>query len=191
MASLRHSLANIISVPVTLLKLSIKKILYPRNIFFSPIERFSPNVLIDTDRKSVVKFEKKVSIHSRGRVAAHGGGILNIRERVSINVGGIIICRGKIEIGCNVSIGPNVMMYDHDHTMSFENGVKKTPFNVGEIFIGENSWIGAGCIILAGARIGKNCIIAAGSVVKGNVPDNTILIQKRENTYKSIRRNND
>jgi len=33
-----------------------------------------------------------------------------------------------------------------------------------------NVWIGAGCIVLPGARIGDNAVIAAGSVVRGEVP---------------------
>lgn len=41
--------------------------------------------------------------------------------------------------------------------------------------IGENSFIGAGAIVLPGTTIGKNCIIGAGSVVKGIVEDYSIV----------------
>ena len=37
------------------------------------------------------------------------------------------------------------------------------------VSIGENSFIGAGAVILPGTKIGKFCIIGAGSVVKGNI----------------------
>ena len=49
---------------------------------------------------------------------------------------------------------------------SFHNGVS----------IGENSFIGAGAVILPGTKIGKFCIIGAGSVVKGNIPDYSIVV---------------
>ena len=183
MSTLRHQLANLISVPLTMMRLSVKKFFYPKNIYFSGIERFSPGVVVDNDRKSVIKFGKRVSIHSRGRFVSREGGVLTIGDCTSFNVGCIAVCRKKIEIGRNVSFGPNVMLYDHNHIMKLDEGVKNTPFTLKEVVIGDNSWIGAGTIILPGANIGKNCIVAAGSIVKGNVPDNTVLIQKKENTY--------
>ena len=186
MATLRHNKANLISVPLTVVSLSIKKMIYPKNLFFSVVERFSPGVVVDVDRKSKIRFGKRVSIHSRCRIASTNGGILYIGEHTSFNVGCIVTCRNKITIGSGVSFAPNVMMYDHDHMIHPEHGVNKTDYELGEIEIGDNTWIGAGVIILKGTRIGKNCVIAAGSVVKGNIPDGTILIQKRTNTYKGV-----
>lgn len=186
MSTLRHQIANLISVPMTLMYLASKKIIYSRGIYFSAIERFSPGVVIDLDRKSKIKFGKRVSIHSRGRLTANSGGELLIDNNVSFNVGCIITCKKKVSIGKNVSFGPNVMIYDHDHVMGNNNGVKNTDFRLGEIVIGDNTWIGAGTIILRDTHIGKNCVIAAGSVVKGNIPDGMILIQKRENEYRKI-----
>jgi carbonic anhydrase/acetyltransferase-like protein (isoleucine patch superfamily) len=44
--------------------------------------------------------------------------------------------------------------------------------------IGDNSLIGIGAIILAGARIGRNCLIGAGALVTGNadIPDGSLVI---------------
>lgn len=44
-----------------------------------------------------------------------------------------------------------------------------------DIHIGKNSFIGANAMILYGSRIGENVIIGAGAVVKGNIPDNSIV----------------
>lgn len=44
------------------------------------------------------------------------------------------------------------------------------------VSIGENSFIGAGAVILPGTKIGKFCIIGAGSVVKGNILDYSIVV---------------
>lgn len=41
--------------------------------------------------------------------------------------------------------------------------------------IGDNVWIGWGCIILKGVTIGDNSIIAAGSVVVKDVPANVLV----------------
>ena len=42
------------------------------------------------------------------------------------------------------------------------------------ITIGNNVWIGAGAIILAGTTIGDNTVIGAGSVVKGDIPSGVV-----------------
>lgn len=47
---------------------------------------------------------------------------------------------------------------------------------IDEIKIGNNSFIGARAVLLPGTRIGDNCIIGAGSVVKGEIPDNSVVI---------------
>lgn len=186
MATLRHQMANIISVPLSLLRLTFIKLLYPKNIHFSLIERFSPNVVIDTDRKSLLSFGKRVSIHSNSRLVAIEGGHLSLGDHTSLNVGCVIVSRKQVTVGSHVSFGPHVTIYDHDHTLSKGRSVKQTPYTYGDVIIDDYTWIGANVTILAGTHIGKNCVIAAGSVVKGDVPDNTILIQKRTNTYKNV-----
>ena len=184
MATLRHKIANVVSASHSMIRLSLLKMIYPKNLFFSGIQRFSPNVVIDTDAKSRIQFDNRVSIHSDGRFSATSGGQLSIGKRTSFNVGCIVTCRYDISIGSNVSFGPNVMIYDHNHVMNRETGAKNDNFELDSVRIGDNCWIGAGAIILSGSNIGRNCVIAAGSVVKGIGPDNTILIQKRINAYK-------
>ena len=55
-----------------------------------------------------------------------------------------------------------------------------------DIEIKKNVWIGANVIILKGVTIGDNSVIASGSIVTKNVPSNTVLIQKRQNTINSL-----
>ena len=186
MATLRHNVANLISVPITMASLCLKKALYPRNLYFSGIQRFSPSVVVDLDRKSKVRFENRVSMHSRCRIAATSGGELYIGSRTSFNIGCIVTSRFRIKIGNNGSFGPNVMIYDHDHIMETDIGAKGFGFKLDEVIIDDNCWIGAGTIILRGTHIGRNSVIAAGSVVKGDIPENTVLVQKRVNTYRKV-----
>lgn len=186
MASLRHNIANLVSVPITMIKLGLIKICYMKNFFFKGIERFSPNVVINLDSKSTIKLGNRISIHSRGRISSVAGGCLEIGEKSSFNIGCIITCRNKIIIGKNVTVGPNTMMYDHDHVFNSNDGVLKKEYILDEICIGDNTWIGAGTIVLAGTSIGKNCVIAAGSVIKGNIPDNTLIVQKKESSFINV-----
>ena len=186
MPTLRHTLGNIVSTPLTMVRLSLMKTFYPHNIFYRGIERFSPGVVVDTDRESRIRFGRRVSLHSRCRITAVSGGEVCIGDNTSFNVGCIVVSRCRIEIGKNVSLGPNVLIYDHDHIMDGNCGTRGTGYNLGAVEIGDNTWIGAGTIILLGSRIGKNCVIAAGSVVKGDVPDHTRLVQKRVSIIKGI-----
>lgn len=89
----------------------------------------------------------------------------------------------KIKIGNNVTISREVMFLTHDYSIyhavknielaDLEN--KKILFLM-EIHIGENVFIGARASILPGTNIGNNSIIGAGAVVKGNIPENSIVI---------------
>lgn len=47
---------------------------------------------------------------------------------------------------------------------------------IGSVRIGANSFVGRGAILMPGTNIGTNCIIGAGSVVRGEVPDCSIVI---------------
>ena len=82
-------------------------------------------------------------------------------------------------------IGPNVMIFDHDHDYKAEGGISSGKVKIGDIEIGNNVWIGAGCIILRGSKIGDNCVIAAGTIVRENIMSSSLVYQKRE-TFKRL-----
>ena len=52
------------------------------------------------------------------------------------------------------------------------------------IEIGKHCWIGANTTVLRGTKIGNNVVIGAGCVIKGEIPDGTVVIQKRINEVK-------
>jgi acetyltransferase-like isoleucine patch superfamily enzyme len=43
------------------------------------------------------------------------------------------------------------------------------------IYIGDNVFIGVGCIVLPGIKIGNNVVVGAGSVVTKNIPNNVVV----------------
>lgn len=188
---MRHNLANLISVIFSLIKFSLMKLLYWRRFFFYPIERVSPNVVFSISGKSRLRLGKKVRIHSGTRLAAVAGGKLRIDDNCRINCNCIFVCRHEIHVKKGVEFGPGVLIYDHDHDFRIKGGLKAGEFKKGAVVIGENSWIGANVVILRGTTIGKNCVIGAGCVVKGNIPDDTVLVQKRENELIPLRREED
>ncbi len=50
----------------------------------------------------------------------------------------------------------------------------KVGYNIDEIVIGDNVWIGRGSSIRKGVHIGDNCVVATGSIVTKDIPDNHI-----------------
>ena len=46
----------------------------------------------------------------------------------------------------------------------------------GTIKVGNNTFFGLNCTILPGTTIGADCVIGAGSVVRGNIPDGSVVL---------------
>lgn len=85
---------------------------------------------------------------------------------------------GGLIIEKDVVISTKVIILTHDWSfLKRANSLGGVKFNPAfkKVTIGENSFIGAGAIVLPGTTIGKNCIIGAGSVVKGIVEDYSIV----------------
>lgn len=178
-----HFFSNIISCGFTLIKLSFIKLFHLRNLYFTPVTRFSPDVKVGVSDDSCLEIGKRVIARSGAKLVATAGGKLTIGQGSGFGHFSIVVCRHSISIGKDVYCGPNTLIYDHDHDFRDKDGIRSRKYKCAPISIGDGTWIGANTVILRGTTIGKNCVIGAGSVVKGNVPDNTILVQKRENIF--------
>lgn len=138
--------------------------------------------LIGKLSKSNINIGKK-STWGRGTVL-YAPNFIDIGNNVYI--GKYCSLETDIRIGNDVLIGNNVGLigkYDHDYLV-IGSSIKDSPW-IGDdnynfkgkglmIDIGNDVWIGYGCIILSGVKIGAHSIIAAGSVVTKNIPENSI-----------------
>jgi len=110
-----------------------------------------------------------------GVIAQKGTGIV-IGSRTGISARAYLAGQGGITIGNDVIMGPNVQIFSENHifadtTLTIkEQGVSKQP-----VTIGNNCWLGAGTIILAGVDLGDGCVVAAGSVVNKSFPANSVI----------------
>ena len=134
-------------------------------------------------RKGNIFIEKHCSLKT-SVISSINGGQIRIGENTSIGRNDIIVSHGNITIGRNCSLAPNVCIYDHDHKFG-KNG-KESGFKIGKVTIGDNVWCGVGVIILRDTVIGNNCVIGAGTVVKGNIPDNSLVVGSREMIIKPL-----
>jgi acetyltransferase-like isoleucine patch superfamily enzyme len=97
-------------------------------------------------------------------------------KRVSLgeNSGIGVNCQimGTVSIGNNVMMGPEVMMITSTHASSRTDiPMLQQQFSPERpIFIEDDVWIGARCVVLPGVRISKGVIVGAGSVVTKSIP---------------------
>ena len=85
--------------------------------------------------------------------------------------------RGPLSVGDYVMMGPDVIIFTSAHNTSStdvpmckQGDVEKKP-----VRIGNDVWIGARVIIMAGVTIGNGCIIGAGAVITKDVPDYAVV----------------
>ena len=129
-----------------------------------------------------------ISVRDNCHIESKNGGTIKMGNGVNFNYNCTVVCHDIIQIGDYISIGPNVMIYDHDHDYKDENWRKK--FTTEKVSIGNNVWIGGNVIILKGTTIGNNCVIAAGTILANRtIPDNSIVYNKTNLVIKEIQKN--
>lgn len=104
-----------------------------------------------------------------------------------MNVYGIVISHQLIQIGENCAIGPRVTICDHDHIVCRDDRQKWFGFRTGRICVERDTWIAANVTILRDSHIEHNSVIGAGTVVKGEIPANSITYHKRNNLIRDLK----
>ena len=120
---------------------------------------------------------QKVRLEKNASILAYGGKI-TVGNRLFMNRNSTIVSQGNVMIGDHCIIGPNVCIYDHDHSFGKE-GYLDGVYKIGEVVIGDHCWIGAGTIILKGTHIGSNSVIGAGCIVDCDIPSNSVVVSNR------------
>jgi acetyltransferase-like isoleucine patch superfamily enzyme len=105
-------------------------------------------------------------------------GKLNIGDNVGMS-STAIICNHDIEIGNNVTIGGNTVIYDTDfHSLDpeqrFDKNLDKKNAKWGKVTICDNVFIGSHSTILKGVTINENAVVGACSVISKDIPANEI-----------------
>jgi acetyltransferase-like isoleucine patch superfamily enzyme len=102
--------------------------------------------------------------------------VLRLGDRCVIGRGSHIVAHQSIDIGDDVYTGPYVYITDQNHGYADTSTPIGRQWPVNDpVSIGPGCWLGAGAIILPGARIGRNVVVAAGSVVRGKIPDTCVV----------------
>jgi acetyltransferase-like isoleucine patch superfamily enzyme len=102
--------------------------------------------------------------------------VVRIGDRCVIGRGSHIVGHWSIDIGDDVQTGPYVYVTDQNHAYEDPDLPigRQWPIEAG-VSIGAGSWLGANAVVLPGAQIGRHVVVAAGAVVRGTVPDHTVV----------------
>jgi acetyltransferase-like isoleucine patch superfamily enzyme len=88
----------------------------------------------------------------------------------------LITTDGGVSIGDRTLVGYGTQILSRNHRIpTLPESIFSSGHEARPVVIGADVWIGAGCIILPGARIGDHAVVAAGSVVTRDVPSGAIV----------------
>jgi len=137
-----------------------------------------PNLLIAIGNNQIRK-EKAILISKNVEnfiTGIHSQAIISTSAKIgagSVIMPGVTINADSI-INNHCIVNSNAVV---EHDCQIEKYVHIAPCTVltGGVKIGELSFIGANSTIFPGVEIGYNCIVGAGTIVRKNVPDNSLV----------------
>lgn len=99
----------------------------------------------------------------------------------------------RITLGDRLVVSMNVHFLTHDYSYTTALiSIGEKPITdiavLKDIYVGNNVFIGMNTIILPGTNIGNNVIIGAGSVVRGEIPDYTVVAGNPASVISDIRK---
>ena len=98
---------------------------------------------------------------------------IEVGEDFFANYNLVILDVGKVKIGKNAQIAPNVAIYTAGHPIHPDSRNSGYEYGI-PVTIGDNVWLGGNVCIMPGVTIGDNAVIGAGSVVTKDIPSNVI-----------------
>jgi len=140
-------------------------------IVISPSARVSEKADIeDSVRETRIVIEANAMIDAFVKIKPTGGdGDVVIGEGSYVNSGTVIYSGNGVTIGKGVLIAANCTLAPVNHAYkSRAKTIRAQGFlpSKGGIVVEDDVWLGAGVVVLDGARIRKGCVVAANSVVR-------------------------
>lgn len=127
-------------------------------------------------RLAGAKIGKNVRIYSSARFL--GNGRLEIGDDVHIGPEVMIyaVAPAGVTIGSSIDIGPRVTVLTGSHVIDPEGAHVAGKGTAAEVAIADGCWLGAGSIILPGVSLAKKTVVAAGAVVTKSAENEQVLL---------------
>ena len=176
-------MGRILKIVFSLLSVLKFRIIFNRKFICAWHQEWN-HLQISISDRGTISIKKRLKTNGPAYLNAAGGSI-SLGNYVFLNHNVSITSLNQIVIGNNVTIANNTVIVDHNHNYEqIKDGYSTQP-----IYIEDNVWIGANCVILPGVHIGKGAVIGAGSVVTHDVSPNTIVVGIPAKKLKNIVRN--
>ncbi|MBE5960970.1 MAG: sugar O-acetyltransferase [Lachnospiraceae bacterium] len=139
------------------------------------------NMLPPTERRKVPEMLKAIlgktgdTIFIEAPFHCDYGWNIEVGENFFANYNLTILDVGKVTIGENAQIAPNVSIYTAGHPIHPDSRNSGYEYGI-PVTIGDNVWIGGNTVIMPGVTIGDNVVIGGGSVVTKDIPDWSIAV---------------
>jgi acetyltransferase-like isoleucine patch superfamily enzyme len=118
-----------------------------------------------------VRMAPNVSLRNGERIKI--GAYSHIGARCSIWAGDSV---GRITLGRHALLGPEVFVTASNYQIEPGTPVMDQPKVERSVVIGDDVWLGARVVVVAGVEIGDGCIIGASSVVTRSIPAGSIAV---------------
>ena len=150
-----------------------------RRIIFNSIIRKKTNVSIIgkvTVINRNIQIGNNVTIYPD--VMFFGDGPIKIGNGVTLGNGTIIYAskNAGVSIGDDTQIAVQCYIIDMDHGIRADHKIREQSNSISAVFIGNDCWLGANVSVLKGSLINDGAIIGAKSLVKGEVPSDSICV---------------
>ena len=138
-----------------------------KNINIHKTSTIGKNVVIDCKdfvlgKNSVIK--DNCTIKCTSFKAEEG---LYMCEGVEVGRGGCYGPNSRVNIGKNVGIGADVMIWTHGAWLDVTQGF---PSDFGPVKIGNNVWLPARSVVLPNVTIGDDTVVGIGSIINRDLP---------------------
>jgi len=153
------------------------------------LRRFNATGAEDRDERAAILRELLGSVGEhvdiRPPLAMDYGYQTSIGPGTFINSGAVILDVGRVSIGADVQIGPNVQLLTPTHPLDPE--LRRGGAEAAEpIAIGENVWLGGGVIVCPGVTIGQDTVVGAGAVVTRDLPPGVLAVGNPARVIRSL-----
>ena len=116
------------------------------------------------------------------------GSNIVLGDDVFVNFNGVFLDPGRISLGDQVMVGPNVQLLTADHPREAEARTAG-PELARPIDVGPRVWLGGGVIVCPGVTIGEDTVVGAGSVVTRDLPAGVVAAGNPCRVVRSLREN--
>ena len=127
------------------------------------------NVNIILKKEAVISFLGSASIKKGVQISLDSNSFLSVGDKTYINERSRLLIYNKCTIGNNCAISWDVTITDSNVHQLNNNA------STGEVFIGDNVWVGFGVSILKNSKIERGSVISAGSLVNNQFDERKLL----------------